>query len=127
MASESKLTVGLYFLLTGLIVLSQTASGVADITANAQIVEGLTNLGYPKYLIYILGPAKILGSLVLIIPGFLRLKEWAYAGFSIDFIGAFLSHMFNGDGFMQALPALIVFFILMGSYALRPASRTLAP
>ncbi|HEY3406123.1 MAG TPA: DoxX family protein [Ohtaekwangia sp.] len=47
-----------------------------------------TQLGYPKYMIPFLGVAKLLGSLVILIPGFPRLKEWAYAGLFFDLVGA---------------------------------------
>lgn len=46
---------------------------------------------------YPLGPFKILGVIVLVLPSLLRLKEWASAGFCFDFSGAFLSHDYNGD------------------------------
>jgi hypothetical protein len=46
------------------------------------------SLGYPKYLIPFLGVAKLLGVIAILIPGFKRLKEWAYAGLFYDLIGA---------------------------------------
>jgi len=47
-----------------------------------------TMLGYPEYMIPFLGVAKTLGSLAIIIPGFPRIKEWAYAGLFFDVVGA---------------------------------------
>ncbi len=92
----------------------------------APLVEGITALGYPLYILKILGPAKLAGAVVLAAPGMRRLKEWAYAGFVIDFGGAFLSHYFHGDGADLLLPPLGLMAILLGSYALRPADRRLA-
>jgi hypothetical protein len=43
------------------------------------MVTKLALLGYPPYLLAILGTAKILGSIVLVLPKFRLLKEWAYA------------------------------------------------
>ena len=61
--------------------------------AGAQpIVEGITALGYPLYVLKILGTCKILGAIALAVPGLRRIKEWAYAGFVYDFLGAAASH-----------------------------------
>ena len=114
-----------FWLLTGLIIVSQGASGIGDLLKAEPLAEGVAALGYPPYILTILGPFKILGVIVLAIPGFLRLKEWAYAGFFFDFSGAFLSHSYNGDSIDLVLPALIAVFVLLGSYFLRPESRRL--
>jgi len=45
-------------------------------------------LGYPKYTIVFFGVAKLLGVIAILVPGFPRLKEWAYAGLFFDLIGA---------------------------------------
>lgn len=116
-----------FWILTGLVVVSQGISGVLDLVGFEQVATQLQALGYPKYLMLILGVAKLAGVIVLAIPGFLRLKEWAYAGFAIDFLGAFFSHLLAGQAFGESAPSLVFFGILMASYALRPASRTLAP
>lgn len=116
-----------YVILTGLVVLSQFASGVLDLMEAEALVKGVTALGYPVYILKILGPAKIAGTIVLAMPGQLRLKEWAYAGFAIDFIGAAASHVLAGQSFGEAAPAMVLFAILMGSYFTRPNSRKLAP
>lgn len=116
-----------YWILTGLIVVSQGASGVMDLVGADPVRDGILALGYPEYLLMILGPAKIAGVIVLAIPGALRLKEWAYAGFCVDFLGATASHTLHGDGPELIIPPLVVFAILMGSYFLRPTNRILAP
>lgn len=116
-----------YWILTGIIVVTQGASGVLDLIGADAVVDGVTALGYPAYLVKILGPAKLSGVIVLAIPGALRLKEWAYAGFVIDFLGATASHFFHGDGPELIAAPFVFLLILLGSYRLRPASRTLAP
>ena len=115
-----------FWVLTGMVVLSQGASGIMDLTGAEAVASGITLLGYPSYLLYILGPAKLAGVAVLAIPKMPRLKEWAYAGFAIDFLGAAASHVLNGDGIQLIAPALVLFAVLMGSYFLRPADRCLA-
>ena len=114
-----------YWVLTVLVVLSQGISGVMDLIAAAPIVDGLTALGYPPYLVFILGPAKLLGAIALAWRGAPLVKEWAYAGFTFDFLGASLSHALNGDGIDLIAPPLVLLAILVGSYVLRPESRRL--
>ena len=63
-------------------------SAVPDILVVPDAVTMITGLGYPMYLIPFLGVAKLLGSLSILIPGFNRIKEWAYTGLFIDLIGA---------------------------------------
>jgi hypothetical protein len=79
--------------------------------------EGVLHLGYPEYFGTSFVVFKVLGALVLIIPAVPgRLKEWAYAGFTFDFLFACISHwMVDGFGF-QAIFPLIVLAILAISY-----------
>lgn len=79
--------------------------------------EGIKHLGYPEYFGNALVVFKVLGSLVLIIPmATKRLKEWAYAGFTFDFLFACISHwVVDGLGFQTIFP-LIVLAILGVSY-----------
>ena len=69
---------------------------------------------------------KLAGAIVLALPKLPRLKEWAYAGFAIDFLGAAASHGLNGDPIDKLFPPLVIFGLLMGSYFLRPDDRRLA-
>jgi len=126
MAETSKGRLIGFWILTGLVVLSQGASGVMDLLGTEALLEQFAALGYPAYLPMILGPAKISGVIVLAMPRLPRLKEWAYAGFVIDFIGAAASHVFNGDGPDKIMPPVIFLLVVLGSYALRPDSRKLA-
>ena len=76
-------------------------------------IKGITDLGYPVYFATMLAVFKVLGSISLIAPKMpARIKEWAYAGFGIDFISAFVSiWVVNGFGGMLILP--VVFMILL--------------
>jgi hypothetical protein len=83
----------------------------------------LAQLGYPLYLLIILGVWRIPGALVLLVPRFPRLKEWAYAGAFFNYSGAAASHFLAGDHVGQwAAPTIFSAFTLV-SWALRPASR----
>ena len=78
--------------------------------------EGISHLGYPEYFGMMLVICKVLGSLALIIPKVpSRLKEWAYAGFTFDFLAACVSNWVV-DGAGQAVFPLIVLVILGMSY-----------
>lgn len=79
--------------------------------------EGIRHLGYPDYFGAALVVFKVCGTLILMIPKFpKRAKEWAYAGFTFDFIFAAISH-FAVDGLhFQTFFPLIILAILMVSY-----------
>ncbi len=83
-------------------------------------IDGIVGLGYPLYFVSILATFKILGSIVLMFPQFPRnMKEWAYAGFGIDFISAFVSiWAVAGFGSMLILPvvAMVLLVISYNSY-----------
>ena len=76
----------------------------------------VTQMGYPAYFVPYISIAKCLGGIALLVPGFPRLKEWAYAGLAFDLISAVYSFIAIGFGPTQWLPVLIFFFVLAGSY-----------
>ena len=88
-------------------------------------VDSLEHLGYPVYLLTILGVWKILGTVAVLVPGFPRLKEWAYAGFFFAMSGAVYSHLAVGDGLIAILPALLLIVLTLVSWYLRPEGRRL--
>jgi hypothetical protein len=89
------------------------------------MVERLAELGYPPYFIVILGTGKLLGVVALLAPGRPLLKEWAYAGFAFDLIGAIASHAFAGDPLGETVRPGFMLAIGAASYLLRPAARRL--
>jgi uncharacterized membrane protein YphA (DoxX/SURF4 family) len=65
------------------------SSGIQNAMSTPDSVKMMHDgLGYPLYFIPFIGVAKILGSIAILIPGFPRIKEWAYAGLTFDLIGA---------------------------------------
>ena len=106
----------LFWVTTTLIFLTQ---GVMEVlTGNSDMaVQGVTHLGYPLYFLTILVVFKVIGSIVLIVPQIpAQIKEWAYAGFAIDFICAFISiWVVDGLSGMTFIP-LIALLILIISY-----------
>ena len=79
--------------------------------------EGMRHLGYPEYFGMMLMLFKVAGAIVLILPQApSRLKEWAYAGFTFDFLAACYSHL-AVDGFqLMSFFPLLVLVVLMVSY-----------
>jgi uncharacterized membrane protein YphA (DoxX/SURF4 family) len=83
----------------------------------------ITHLGYPVYLLTLLGIWKILGVVAVLIPKFPLLKEWAYAGFFFVMSGAIFSHIALGDSVKEILPALLLLALTVVSWYFRPAER----
>lgn len=83
----------------------------------------ITHLGYPMYLLTILGIWKILGVIAILVPGFRLLKEWAYAGFFFVMTGAALSHIAMGDGIKEIYPSLTLLLLTVVSWYFRPTNR----
>jgi len=103
-----------------------TASGqLVRMKEGQGAVDSLEHLGYPVYLLTILGVWKILGTVAVLVPGFPRLKEWAYAGFFFAMSGAVYSHLAVGDGLTAILPALLLTVLTLVSWYLRPEGRRL--
>jgi uncharacterized membrane protein YphA (DoxX/SURF4 family) len=115
-----------YWSATLLTAFSFVTGGTAYLTQGAAVAQGLGALGYPAYLVPLLGVWKVLGGLAILVPRFPRLKEWAYAGIVFDLTGATFSHLAMGDAASTALTPLVVLAIAAASWALRPASRRTA-
>jgi uncharacterized membrane protein len=109
-----------YWILTGLLAAWLTLGGVLDIAGASQMREIMRTLHYPDYLLLILGPGKLLAVLALLYPKTRFLREWAYAGITIDALGAFASHCAVHDDFTRAAEPLLMVAIAGGSYFLRP-------
>ena len=86
-------------------------------------VFGITHLGYPIYLLTLLGVWKILGVVAVLIPKFPLLKEWAYAGFLFAMSGAAISHIVSGDSVKEIFPSLLLLILTVVSWYFRPENR----
>lgn len=107
-----------YRALTALLVFIMGGSGVADVLRLEEAVVIFTHLGYPSHMLIIVGVAKVCGALAIVFSPWKFLKEWAYAGFAIDLIGAAASHYAVGDGAEELAKPLGVFVLSMTSYML---------
>jgi uncharacterized membrane protein YphA (DoxX/SURF4 family) len=111
-----------YWVATGLVALVSLFAGYSYVSGNPQAVQGFAHVGYPQQLRILLGIAKILGAITLIVPGLPKLKEWAYAGFTFAWIAAVVAHYLAKDGPIAFSP-LVLLVLLALSYVTRPASR----
>lgn len=112
----------IYWISTGLVAALSVFAAFSYLSGSPQAVQGFTHVGYPQQLRIILGIAKLLGAIALVAPGFPKLKEWAYAGFTFAWISACVAHYLAKDGATAFMPLILLAFLVV-SYLTRPASR----
>ena len=100
---------------TGLVALFMLFSGVMYFIADAP-ADAFERLGFPDYFRIQLGIAKLVGGVALLIPLPRWLKEWTYAGFSIDFVSALIAHVAVGDPVSTMVMPIVLLAVLMASY-----------
>ena len=114
--TKSKIVV-FYWIFTGLFAALMVAASVPDVIQHPQAVEIVVkHLGYPSYFLPYLGVWKLLGVSALLYPGFPRLKEWAYAGFSFDILSAMYSSYMVRDPPSAWLFPLLPIALMVTSY-----------
>ena len=96
------------------------------LTGSEQVVSGFAKAGYPQHLRIVLGIAKPLAAIVLLLPGLALLKEWAYAGVTFALVMAIISGYLSGDVKSWIL-APVVLVLVAVSYLTRPPDRRIAP
>jgi uncharacterized membrane protein YphA (DoxX/SURF4 family) len=115
-SSSSKRDRIIFWISTGLFSAFMLSSAIPNIMSTQEWVEVFKMLGYPAYMLPFLGVAKLLGSIAMLIPGFPRIKEWAYAGMFFDLIGAVYSGLAVGGFDPQMLVLLVPFGLGALSY-----------
>lgn len=118
-------TIG-YWFFTLVVSYEMVAGAVWDLLQIEYVRAVFTHLGYPHYLLTILGVWKLPGAIVLLLPRFLRSKEWAYAGAFFNYSGAAASHVFAGDAAIQWIGPGVFGVCTLASWALRPPDRRLS-
>jgi uncharacterized membrane protein YphA (DoxX/SURF4 family) len=114
-----------YWGTTTLLALGFLAGGAYDLARSPSALQTLQHLGYPTYFAVLIGVWKISGAFAILVPGWPRLQEWAYAGMFFDLSGAIVSHAAVGDGVGQWMPPLVFLAFALASWALRSDSRRL--
>jgi DoxX-like protein len=110
-----------YWICTALASLALLGS-LSYLTGSKEVVEGFAKAGYPQHLRIVLGIAKPIAAVVLLLPGFALLKEWAYAGVTFALVMATISSYLTEGGIKWILPLLLLTLVAI-SYFTRPANR----
>jgi hypothetical protein len=118
-ANQTKASTGLligFWIPTALMCLQMTLSAYSCFSIPA-VAQLFAHLGYPPYFRIELAIAKLLGVAALLVPIVpARLKEWAYAGFAINLVSAFIAHVAVGDGVAQWISSVVIGILWILSY-----------
>ena len=121
-----------YWVVTVLVALETLVGGVTDLihgrsilVAGPSVADVVTHLGYPLYFVRIIGFWKVLGGIVLLVPDYPRLKEWAYAGIFFELSGAAASWLAYEHNVGEAVVPMVLALLALVSWALRPQDRLL--
>ncbi len=106
----------IYWITTGLLSASFLYGGYSELMRDEASTALMNHLGYPLYVLTILGVAKILGVICILQRFSPTLREWAYAGISFDVLGAIFSLVAVGDGFAMIFPAVATLVVVAASY-----------
>jgi hypothetical protein len=122
----------IYWIATVWLALGMTATGMVQLlreeapgAVSPPGVYGIKYLGYPVYLLTIIGAWKLLGSIAVLVPGLPLIKEWAYAGFFFLMTGAIFSHIAVGDPAVELFPSFLLLALTIISWYFRPSTRKL--
>ncbi len=106
----------IYWITTGLVSVMMVFSAIGYFT-NPDMKNAFVHLGFPDYFRVELGTAKILGVIALLLPMISsKIKEFAYFGFGLTFISAFIAHISSGDTISVAIAPIVFLVILIVSY-----------
>lgn len=116
----------IYWIATLWLSLGMLSGGIAQLFQVKETVAGVTHLGYPIYILTIIGIWKILGVAAILLPKFTLLKEWTYAGFFFLMTGALFSHIANGDPAKENFGPVLLIILIVVSWYFRPANRKIS-
>ncbi|MCC7341783.1 MAG: DoxX family protein [Bryobacterales bacterium] len=114
-----------YWVATVPFCLLMVVAGILSVMQTEPALGAMRHLGYPEYLLPLLGAWNLLGVAAVLLIGFPRLKEWAYAGFVFELSSAAYSHAAKGDPWLAVAAPLAMLALALASYLLRPENRRL--
>jgi uncharacterized membrane protein YphA (DoxX/SURF4 family) len=117
----------IYWVATIWLALGMTSTGIVQLIQMKEEADVFAKLGYPAYLMTILGVWKILGVVAVLLPKFPLIKEWVYAGFFFAMSGAIFSHVAVGDGALEFFGPSLLIVLTVVSWYFRPIERRLSP
>jgi|SRR5579859_30807 len=103
----------IFWIITGLFAAFILFSSIPDILLTPEAKTFMGHLGYPDYFTVFIGVMKVLGIIAILVPGFPRVKEWAYAGLFFDLIGATYS-LIARDGFQPPIVIMLLPLVFCG-------------
>jgi uncharacterized membrane protein YphA (DoxX/SURF4 family) len=112
-----------YWIVTILLATECMLGGIMGALRMEPFIGVATHLGYPAYFMTIIGVWYVCAGIALLLPHFLRLKEWAYAGLVFNYTGAAASHFAVGDNAGSLVAPIIFTSLVIASWTLRPADR----
>ena len=116
----------IYWVATLWLSLGMVSTAVVQLMKHPAEVDKITKqLGYPVYILTIIGVWKLLGVVAVLVPRFPLVKEWAYAGFFFAMSGAAISHIIMHHGMGEVFPSLLLLMLTVASWYFRPANRKL--
>lgn len=115
----------IYWIATLWLALGMTSTGIVQLMRMEDEVSLITKLGYPIYILTMLGIWKMLGVVAVLVPRFPLVKEWAYAGFFFAMSGAVFSHIVVGDGAIELFGPMLLIVLTIVSWYFRPEERRL--
>lgn len=115
----------IYWISTALLVLFLIGTAIGDVLLIEQVRESTARLGYPTYLLPLLGVLKILGAVTILVPQLRGVHQGAYAGILFYGLGIIYSHVAFGDAAATALPGVIVIALAAASYFTAAERRTI--
>lgn len=104
----------IYWIVLILFSLMMLMDGISGILQVEDGKKAFDQLGYPYYLMTIVGISKLLGVAGLLQDKWKTLKEWAFAGFTFNFIGASASWFMSGGPMAFAVIPLVMLAVLLG-------------
>jgi uncharacterized membrane protein len=113
----------IYWVSTIFLSIGMLAGGIQQMLQTGGYNEIVTQLGYPLYMLSIIGTWKIFGVISILVPKKPLLKEWAYAGFFFTMSGATISHFAVGQPITEAIPSIILLVVTATSWYFRPDDR----
>ncbi len=108
----------IYWLATSALSLELFVGGVADLMRAHWASAVMLHLGYPLYMMLIIGTWKVLGSVAIIVPLRRTIREWAYAGTFFEITGALASHLLHRDPVGALAPPIAFTLITLLSWKL---------
>lgn len=115
----------IYWGATAWLALGMISTGVVQLIQMEEEVQNFNKLGFPIYLMSLIGVWKLLGVLAILWPKFPLVKEWAYAGFFFAMTGAIIAHLAVKDEPIQLFGPVLLLILTIISWYFRPSDRKL--